>query len=375
MTLSSFMVNLSDYDINPTEIAHGNFGSVSEGWEKKTRRHVAIKTIKNASSTAKENTDLVRELSLLAQIRHPACLNLLGFTRAASDGHNPIIITPFMANGTLESALKAIFEGHPIKEFTPTKMTCSLYGICSAMTYLHSKGIIHRDFKPANIFLDDNYEIYVADFGVSRKQADVNMTMIVGSPIYMAPEMYSDDYDDKYSTQVDVYSFGVSLCLYFTKSPTQLDDKKGPIKSPQNLMMRIMKGARLARPEKAPDNFWEIIQSCFKTDPAERPTFSFLIELFENDKNYWFEGTDEAEYRAYIQKIKDGVDKITDPELLELMKTPGGGSTPTSLTTSGTGFGSSGTGFGSSGTGFGSSGKGFGSSGKGFGEKKKHKKY
>ena len=85
----------------------------------------------------------------------------------------------------------------------------NIYGIASAMAYLHAYNIIHRDLKPANILEDDKFFPKIADFGLSkinenfssRGQSAVGFK---GTPIYCAPEVWLNN---EYSKAGDVYSF------------------------------------------------------------------------------------------------------------------------------------------------------------------------
>ncbi|OHT17193.1 hypothetical protein TRFO_41225 [Tritrichomonas foetus] len=311
--LSDFLVDLNDYEISPNEISRGSFGSVKEGWKKekdgKRGEHVAVKTLLEPATRQKEQVDLIRELHILAKLNHPSCLKLLGFVLPDKENDHTVIITQFMPNGTLEQALKAMTNGNPYPNFDATKQTCSLFGICSTMQFLHSQRIIHRDFKPANVFLNSDYEIVIADFGFSKLvEENADLTCNIGSPVFMAPELYSDDYDH-ITNAIDVYAFGVTLYLYFVSAPTELDDNKGKIRSHQHLMMRVMKGARLLRKPSIPDPIWNIIHQCFHADPEKRPTFSDLANMFETNENLWFEGTEKEKYLEYVQRIKDATQK------------------------------------------------------------------
>ena len=62
------------------------------------------------------------------------------------------------------------------------------------MEFLHSHGIMHRNLKPQVFYLDDNYEVVLSSFYESRR-GDLNLTLgILGPPLYLAPELYTDEY-------------------------------------------------------------------------------------------------------------------------------------------------------------------------------------
>lgn len=299
--LSNFTANIeAQFNIEKKELARGSFGYVNEAHRKSDDKHVAIKTMIDNEIDFNSSKSLLRELQLLATISHPKCLQLVAFTLSPV----PKIVTPFMGHGTLQDVLMKKAMGKPDPNFNPTKMMCSIYGICSTMQFLHDRSIMHRDFKPLNIFLDDNYDICIADFGLSRKvEENVYLTNAgMGSPLYMAPELFTDEYDT-YTNKIDVYSFGVSYLQYFTKLDT-LNDKKGKIKSSQNLMMRIGKGARFTQPSGMNDDQYEVYIACTHQDINERPSFEQLCEVFETKESLLFDDVNLEEYQEYIKNCK-----------------------------------------------------------------------
>lgn len=320
MTLSEFSVNVNtEFRVKKNKIAGGNFGDVFEGWRIKDNKHVAIKILKEKDLDQDAQIDLIREIQLLASFKHPGCLNLIGF----SIGKDIIIITPFMPNGSLEKALKDCYEKNPGYEaFSPTKRMCSIYGICSIMSYIHSLNIIHRDFKPENVFLDENYEVVIADFGLSRiVQENIYLTKgTLGSPIYMAPEIYTKDV--LYTNSIDVFSFGVTLYHYFVQNMGVLDDGQGRVRSPMNYLNRIKEGARLIQYDEIPDKYYEIYQRCTDKSPESRPTFQDLAELFEIDKELLLDGVKEDEYYDYINRCKDILSHINENDNSEPENSP-----------------------------------------------------
>ena len=295
--LSDYAVNIDqNYNIKKEKLAEGGYGVVHEAWDKKTNEHVAIKTMINDKLDDNAAKSLLRELQLLACVHHPNCLRLIAFTLIPT----PKIVTPFMGNGTLQDQLNKINKtGKPDEGFTPTKMQCALYGICSTMQFLHNNSIIHRDFKPLNVFLDENYDICIADFGLSRKVIqNVQLTMTnMGTPLYMAPELFSDEYET-YTNMIDVYSFGVSYLQFFSKLDTLANKKK--FRSPQ----QISKGTKFARPDKIKDEQYELYEACTDLNPNARPSFNKICEAFETNESLWFDDVNRDEYHKYIERCK-----------------------------------------------------------------------
>ena len=122
--------------------------------------------------------------------------------------------------------------------------------------------------KPGNILFDDQFHPIIADFGLSRVRAD-NMTTKRGTYMYLAPEAYGQNYDNK----VDVFSFG--LILYF------LTELKNPfhnceiINEAEYYLEKYKSGAKL-RNDSVLDKYLDIIQE-------NRPSFSKIIKELEKD--------------------------------------------------------------------------------------------
>ena len=103
--------------------------------------------------------------------------------------------------------------GH-IKYFT--------YEILKGLIYIHSKGIIHRDIKPLNILVTNNWDIKISDFGQSNVQAgainkDYNLTKYVSTRYYRAPELYME-YTSNYTAAVDMWAVGCTIAEFFLKT-------------------------------------------------------------------------------------------------------------------------------------------------------------
>lgn len=108
---------------------------------------------------------------------------------------------------------KELFEH--VSKFGPLKERQAaqiLYQVCSAVQYLHSKGISHRDIKTENIMIDSDFNAKLIDFGLARDfsvSEDKMLETFCGSPSYTAPELLEKKrYDGK---MVDVWCLGVAL--------------------------------------------------------------------------------------------------------------------------------------------------------------------
>lgn len=117
-------------------------------------------------------------------------------------------------------------EGEDMRTILARNMTFNedmtmvyLRQICNALAYAHRLGIVHRDIKPANIMIDEQNQVKVTDFGIAKvinAAATKSSTMIVGTPLYMAPEQIDGRQVDQ---RADIYALGIMLYEMVTGSP------------------------------------------------------------------------------------------------------------------------------------------------------------
>jgi len=194
---STFIVN--EYIINRKRIGKGSFSTIYKGYSTKNNEIYAIKEITIDKKQNKSNVK--RELNVLKTLDNPYIVKLYDVI-IDTNYNNIYFILDYYPKGDL-----AIFLNHkPLKEKYCRKYMKQL---SQGLEYLLNKNILHRDLKPQNILLTNEYNIKITDFGFA-KQIDKNslITTLCGSPMYMAPEIINrQDYDIK----SDLWSVGVIL--------------------------------------------------------------------------------------------------------------------------------------------------------------------
>ena len=246
-------------------IGSGAFGEVSVGIFKPTGAKVAIKKFHMVEDNKRSRELYCREVKCLAMYKHRFLLPFIGYT----DTQPFCIVTKYIANGSLYNALH-----NKSVELNSTDLTLIAYGISSAMQYLHSNTIIHRDLKTQNVLIDEHKFPVIADFGSSRKIQGEAMTGSVGTLNYMAPEFFQgEDYNEK----VDVYSFGLILWEMLTKE-VPFDN----MEYFQIIYQVVIQQSRPMIPKKTPPNLAKLIESCWSLNPSERPSFEQITPLFES---------------------------------------------------------------------------------------------
>ena len=123
------------------------------------------------------------------------------------------IVSEFLRGGEL---YEYIVQKGTLSEQIVRKISQQLF---LSLNYMHQKNIVHRDIKPENILIDDveNLLIKLTDFGfASYIDEKKKLKEVLGSPIYMPPEIVSNL---KYDNKVDVWSAGIVTCILLTGKP------------------------------------------------------------------------------------------------------------------------------------------------------------
>lgn len=196
------------------KMGEGSFGKVYKVTHKQTGQVRAMKMINKENVKYQDDEKLfLKEIEVLAKLDHP---NIIKVYEYFIDRDFYYIITEFAAGGELyEEISKCDY-------FDEGKAAVIMEQLLSAVCYLHARNIVHRDLKPENIMLEDRKEgdwtIKIIDFGTANcyeKDNDKKMTMKVGTPYYIAPEVLYRSYDQK----CDLWSCGVILFILLSGYP------------------------------------------------------------------------------------------------------------------------------------------------------------
>jgi serine/threonine protein kinase len=185
------------------EIGHGGMANVYRATQPSIGREVAIKVL--PPHFLQDRTFVrrfTREVQVIASLQHPHILPVYDF--GEQDGL-PYIVMAYMPGGTLADRMRKV-GALPLPEVTRL-----VEQIADGLDHAHQKGIVHRDFKPSNVLLDEHGNVYLADFGIAKvaeSTTQLTGSGIVGTPAYMAPEVTRTD---KVTRLIDVYALGVSV--------------------------------------------------------------------------------------------------------------------------------------------------------------------
>ncbi|HSE28177.1 MAG TPA: serine/threonine-protein kinase [Gemmatimonadales bacterium] len=186
-------------------IGQGGMALVYLAHDLRHDRAVALKVLRPDMATAFGAERFLLEVRIAANLRHPHILPLLdsGTVRTASGATLPFYVMPLATGETLRARLAR--EGR----LPPAEAARLVREVAQALAYAHREGVIHRDIKPDNIFLEDGHAV-VADFGIARAVSAAGRDRLtvtggtVGTPAYMSPEQLRggaelDGRSDQYS--------------------------------------------------------------------------------------------------------------------------------------------------------------------------------
>jgi hypothetical protein len=183
-------------------IGRGGMGLVFKAYHERLQRVAAVKVLAKYGSSPESIRRFEREAQTVARLRHPHIVGVFDF---GEFGGQPYMVAEYMPNGSLQAQMQP-------GPATPAHAIAVLRPLASALDYAHEQGVIHRDVKPANVFLDAEQRPVLADFGLAKLHSDVDLTAsgtVSGTPSYIAPEQATGGAltgaTDRYSLAVMAY--------------------------------------------------------------------------------------------------------------------------------------------------------------------------
>lgn len=183
-------------------VARSGMATLFEAHDVATRTRVAIKVPHpEAEADPALFERFAREAEIGLRMHHPGVVKVL-----ANPGHTGVYIVMEWVDGQL---LREILR-EPIAPERAVRITL---GVCDALEYIHTHGVVHRDLKPENIMVDADDRIKLIDFGIAaqagaRRLTFANFSRTLGTPDYIAPEQVRGKRGD---ARTDVYALGVML--------------------------------------------------------------------------------------------------------------------------------------------------------------------
>ncbi len=260
------------------KLGHGQYGAVYRATHLKLRRPVAVKVLRTPAQAEDEALERLRREGISAcRLEHPNVVTVLDFSVSS---RVPFLVMELLEGKSLEEEIR---ERGPL---SPLRCAVILMPICEVLAEAHSLGIVHRDIKPGNIFLQQARRgevVKVLDFGIAKLLGDSVFDPDItvdgsgpGTPTYMAPERFSEK---PYNGRADVYSVGVMLYEMLTGKPPFVVPDGNPIK------MALMHMSEQARPlceenPELPRPLEEVVFAALDKEPDDRPTAEELARNF-----------------------------------------------------------------------------------------------
>ena len=195
-----------------------NTEGVEERDQKKDREIVAIKKVKNIFESDIYAHRILREIRLLRILRGHKNIVKLKTIMRPSDTKNfkSLNLVSEYCTQNLMNVIR-----YNAEQMNTDHIKYLTFEIMKGVLYIHSKGVIHRDLKPLNILVNENWDVKISDFGQSNVQIgkinqNYNLTKYVTTRYYRAPELYLN-YSSNYDTSVDMWSIGCTIAELFTK--------------------------------------------------------------------------------------------------------------------------------------------------------------
>ena len=166
-------LSLNDYNLQDL-IGSGSFSKVYRVKKKQNNQIYAAKISIEKLEEESENSYIYisREVNIISKLNHPSILKFILYSPYNfKNKPKPVIITEYAANSSLSQLIEHDRNNPKNRILDDTRKLIIIYGIASAMSFLHLHKIIHRDLKPDNILLDDFLHPKIADFGISKKKA------------------------------------------------------------------------------------------------------------------------------------------------------------------------------------------------------------
>ncbi|WP_063329141.1 serine/threonine-protein kinase PknD [Chlamydia pecorum] len=282
-------------------IGKGGMGEVYLAYDTVCSRHVALKNIrKDLSNNTLLKQRFLREAKIAADLVHPGVVPVY----TICSNQDPVYYTmPYIEGYTLKSLLKSVWKQEGLSKELAEKTSVGaflsiFYKICATISYVHSRGVLHRDLKPDNILLGLFGEVVILDWGaavsrvclepqcmseqkLSLGESPQQMTVygkLVGTPDYMAPERLLGN---PASESTDVYALGVILYQMLTLSfPYHRARGKKILREP----VLIAPPEDVAPYREIPPFLSSVVMKALAEDPSVR--YSSVMELKEDIERY-----------------------------------------------------------------------------------------
>ncbi|CAI0403251.1 unnamed protein product [Linum tenue] len=247
-------------------LGRGTFGHVYVGFNSESGEMCAMKEVTLFSDDAKSRESakqLMQEIALLSRLRHP---NIVQYYGSEQVDDKLYIYLEYVSGGSIYKILQDYGQLGELAIRSYTQQ------ILSGLAFLHSKSTVHRDIKGANILVDPNGRVKLADFGMAKHITGQSCPLsFKGSPYWMAPEVIKNS--SGCNLAVDIWSLGCTVLEMATTKPpwSQFEGVAA--------MFKIGNSKDLpAIPDQLSDEGKDFVRQCLQRNPSHRPTAAQLLD-------------------------------------------------------------------------------------------------
>jgi serine/threonine protein kinase len=246
-------------------LGRGGMGEVYKAEDLKLNQTVALKFLpEHFAEDPAARERFFGEVRTARQVSHSNVCRV--FDIGEVDGAQ-FLSMEFIDGDDLSSLLRRIGRLPPDKALETARQ------LCAGLHAVHQAGILHRDFKPANVMIDGRGKARLTDFGIAGLESELKDGSVAGTPAYMSPEQITGK---ELSTKSDIYSLGLVLYEIFTGKPAFAGDTI-------NELLRKHKTATPTTPSEVVKDIDPIVEQvilrCLEKDPRERPTSALQVAM------------------------------------------------------------------------------------------------
>lgn len=267
------------------EIGRGGMGLVHLAYQNALGRDVAIKTVHAGEISRDTENALLQEARVMGAVEHPNVvpIHVIGQDEAG----RPVIVMKRIQGVSWEAYF---CNQTPVPSEDPMGFHLNIFlSVCNAMSFAHSRGILHRDIKPENVMVGQFGEVYLLDWGLAAALVDMpripkvsDLVGVVGTPVFMAPEMTTGD-NAAQGIHTDIFLLGGLLHTVATGEPPNRGATLFEV------MSFSYTGQKHIYPDTVPEELVDICERALAHAPADRYTsadeLKAAVEAFLSHRN------------------------------------------------------------------------------------------
>jgi len=304
------------------KLGEGGLGNVWLARDEKLNRNVAIKEM-NSHALESPNAwqRFEREAEITGQLEHPNVVSLYQYGTDRKTGE-PFYSMRFVGKRTLADAITEYHDRCLAGKCDPLilhRLLTAFLGVCQAIAYAHSRGVIHRDLKPENVGLDNFGQVMVLDWGLAKVVDDSDLSSqlsgdvelsgealaetlageVIGTPLFMSPEQAAGE---SVSQQADIYGLGAILFAILTGYAPH-EPKKSKTSAPLKIkeVLKDIQKSESPRPRDLRSDIpIELEAICMKAMALKKFARHDTASELANDVERWMvnQGQRQSEYET-----------------------------------------------------------------------------